>query len=124
MPRAAAPALTATARARDDDDGPALWIRWDELTDTFRVFDAALGAFGPPATPGSGVALQTDDATLFLAGTRADGSGLTGTSVTLTLALAFKSTMAGHVCEVEAAAADDLGHNEAFKKAGKVRIKG
>ena len=107
----------------DDGGVPALWVRWDELTDTFRIFDAALGDFGPPATPGSGVELQTADATLFLAGTSAEGSGLTGTTVTLELALAFKSRMAGRVCEVEAAATDDLGHDDDFTKAGKVRVK-
>jgi hypothetical protein len=90
---------------------PALWVRWDELTNTFRVFDAALGDFGPPAAPGSAVELQTDDATLFLAGTDVEDSGLTGTSVTLTLALAFNSTLAGRVCDIEAAATDDLGHH-------------
>lgn len=114
---------TVDLRICGDDSVPALWVRWDELTNSFRVFDVTLGAFGPPAAPGSAVELETDDATLFLAGSQAEGSGLTGTSVTLTLALAFKSTMAGQVCEVEAAATDDLGHAEELRKAGKVRVR-
>jgi hypothetical protein len=114
---------TVDLRICGDEAVPALWVRWDELTNSFRVFDAALGTFGPPAAPGSAVELETDAATLFLAGSQAEGGGLTGTSVTLTLAVAFKATMAGQACEVDAGATDDLGHDEGFKKAGKVRVK-
>lgn len=106
----------------DDETAPVLWVRWDELSNTFSVFDAAAGEFGPPASPGSPSQLETDGATLFLSGTAVQGSGPTGRSVTLTLALEFKASVAGRTCDVDVAATDDLGHFDEFKKAGKIRI--
>ena len=106
----------------DDGTAPVLLVQWDELSNTFSVLDTATGEFGPPATPGSPGQLETDGATLFLSETAVQGSGPTGRSVTLTLALEFKASAAGRACDVDVAATDDLGHFDEFKKAGKVHI--
>ena len=50
------------------------------------------------------------------------GNGETGRKVTLVIDLAFKQRAEGTECELQLAAADDLGNRDPFKRAGKIRI--
>ena len=50
------------------------------------------------------------------------GSGPTGTTVTLQLAVAFTEKAEGHVYDVELAASDDFGQQDDFRDAATVRI--
>jgi hypothetical protein len=104
------------------DENPVLSVRWDELSNTFSVFDGEAGQFSTPAVPGSNTTLQGDGAVLLLADSAAEGSGPEGTSVTLTLSLVMTPAAAGRSCAVEAAATDDLGNEEPFKRAGKIDV--
>jgi hypothetical protein len=50
------------------------------------------------------------------------GSGPTGPSVTLNLALSFKPRAAGRVFRVEAFATDDFGNQQGFDEAGAIGV--
>jgi CSLREA domain-containing protein len=83
-----------------DLDGVAWGVRWTEVGDTFTVTDTR----GPP---------------LFsLNGPRAQGSGPTGQSVTLTLPLQALEAAAGRTFTIEVRATDDAGAVQGFEPAG------
>jgi hypothetical protein len=117
----------------------ALWVRWEEAGNTFRLCqkgggsprhdgddDSFKGAprlrCGPRATPGSAVVLETPLARLHLDGTSVVGSGPTGRSVTLRMTLSFERKAAGHRYGVELAAADDFGNRDDFFRLGTVSV--
>ena len=132
--------------------GTAPWLRWDEASNEFRLCQrAGLGrdrddaddddddddkdlgsarsnAAAPRATcsagalPGSAAVLATPFASLHLADTSVQGSGLTGPSVTLKLDLRFSGKAAGHTYRVELTAADDFGNADRFVKASTVSV--
>jgi hypothetical protein len=99
-------------------------VHFDEASNTFALFNAATGRFGPGVLSGSPLRLQTPEATLHMADTRAVGSGPTGPSVTLDLSLSFKPPAAGHTYVVEVAAADDRGDREDFVAVGTLTVPG
>jgi hypothetical protein len=108
-------------RLRAGDDIP-FWMVWDEQANTFCVIDPATDTCGPAGLPGAPDALASDRAFLYLAETTVQGSGPTGPSVTLNLSLRLDPRLAGQTFDVEVAAADDLGNEDAFTKAGILRV--
>jgi len=76
-------------RLRDGAD-VILWVRFDEASRTFSLFNEATGQFESGSAAGSPSRLQTPHATLYLADTSVVGSGPTGPSVTLNLSLSFE----------------------------------
>jgi hypothetical protein len=72
--------------------------------------------------PGSDQVLTTKWARLDLLNSSATGSGPDGATVTLQFALTFTRKSAGHAYGVELAASDDLGHTDAFTRAGTIYV--
>jgi hypothetical protein len=115
----------------------ALWIRWDELSNTFSLCDRSTkkskgrrggGLPGSPTTcgagelPGSSLVLEGALGQLHLAETTVIGSGPTGQSVTLNLAIELGPNATGHYA-VELAATDDFGAEDDFVQASDVLIR-
>jgi CSLREA domain-containing protein len=108
-----------------DDQGTALWLRFQEVAGApgvFSVVDAKNGNAGPSFAPGSPNRLESEFATLYLAETSVDGPP--GRQVTLTLTLSFKPNAAGRVYDVLVAATDDAGEVQGFHRAGTVAVTG
>jgi hypothetical protein len=114
---------------------PVLWVRWDELSNTFSLCeiggkDAAQADHrggppvhcGPGAAPGSAAALVTSSAQLLLADTTVVGSGPTGQSVALHLVVSFGPEIKTHSYVVGLAAADDFGNEDKFVRASEVTV--
>jgi hypothetical protein len=108
----------------------ALLVHWDEAANTFSLcegnrkgaksdesLDCTAGAL-----PGSGEVLQTESAQLYLAGTSVVGSGPTGRTVTLNLALKFRESAAGPWYNIDLAGSDDSGHQDDFVEGGKLKV--
>ena len=105
-----------------DGQGTAIWVRWDESTNTFCILNQQ-GRCGPAKLPGSpGVLEAGPTATLYLAESSVQGSGPTGQSVTLRLSLSFKPQAAGRTFKVEVAAVNDLGQGSGFMEAGSLKV--
>jgi hypothetical protein len=109
-------------RIRDDEGETALFVLFDEASNSFSLFNENTGQFEGRFLPGSRDRLQGRQATLYLAETSVVGSGPAGPSVTLNLSLSFKSKAAGHTFQVEVAASDDLGNRDDFDQAGTVTV--
>ena len=114
---------------------PVLWVRWDELSNTFSLCeiggkDAAQADHrggppvhcGPGAAPGSAAPLVTSSAQLLLAETTVVGSGPTGQSVALHLVVSFGPEIKTHSYAVGLAAADDFGNEDKFVRASEVTV--
>ncbi|MFN8525070.1 MAG: right-handed parallel beta-helix repeat-containing protein [Chloroflexota bacterium] len=89
------------------------WIRWDEATNTFLLLDANGSVVGG-GLPGAATVLESSTARLYLAQTSAVGSGPTGPSVTLTLALALKVALEQGEIRYDVLAVDDAGRVQGF----------
>jgi CSLREA domain-containing protein len=125
---------TETGRWRDlqtlefrivDGAEPILWLRWDQESNTFSVFDEKRGRFGPGFLPGSHHHLKGEEATLELDQTSVLTSGPEGRDVTLTLAVTFRPKAAGHDHRdyvVEVLATDDFGNTQGFDQAGTLEV--
>jgi hypothetical protein len=101
----------------------ALWIRWDEAGNSFCLVNEN-GTCGQSGAPGAARLLDGPIATLNLGASSVQGSGPTGQSVTLNVALSFKPQAAGETYIVEAGATDDEGRHDDFKHAGTLRVEG
>jgi hypothetical protein len=101
----------------------ALWIRWDEASNSFCLVNDN-GTCGQSGAPGSAQLLDSPIATLNLGATGVQGSGPTGQSVTLKVALSFKPQAAGETYTLDAGATDDDGRHDDFKHAGTLKIEG
>lgn len=114
-------------RIRDDAD-TILWLRWDQMSNTFAVFNADAAMFGRGFAPGSHARLETGDAAVLLDRTSvavvnsALGNGPTSPAVTLNLALRFKPSTAGRTFYVDVAASDEGGHEDPFVVAGQLTV--
>jgi len=110
------------------DAGTVLWLRWDEASNTFAVFNEASGKFGHAFPAGSPARLETRHATLDLAQTSVAavesvlGAGAASPSVLLKLALTFKPSAVGGPYLVEVAGSDDFGHEDPFALAGTLSV--
>jgi len=105
----------------------ALWVHWDEAANAFSVCDGdGTGDSGVHCTageaPGSPTILETEFAQLHLAECSVIGSGPTGPTVTLNLAISFKEALGS--CDVELAASDDFGIQDDFVGASKLLVRG
>lgn len=105
-----------------DGDETILWVRFDEGTNSFSLFDERTGRFTRSLPAGSDEALHTPDAVLHLAHTRVVGSGPTGQTVTLGLALSFKPRAGGRTFMVDVRSTDDQGTQDPFTRAGTLTI--
>jgi hypothetical protein len=105
-----------------DEDGVALWVKFDEAANTFSLFNPHSGRFGPGKTPGDAGVLSDGYATLHLQTSSVQAAGPTAPSVLITLDVSFHHSAAGRHFVVEAAASDDLGHADPFAFAGTVDV--
>lgn len=85
-----------------DDESSVIWVRFDERSNTFSLFNPESGRYENPVQPGSPQRLESNAATVYLADSLVQGSGSTGRSVTLTYNLSFKPRAAGRTFQVEA----------------------
>jgi NHL repeat len=121
-----------------DKKKTALWLRWDETTDLFTLLNTpkngkkgdeevvnAIRSHGIVVgdLPGSNVVLEGARAELDLAESSVVGSGPTGKTVTLNLAVRFLDKAEGRSFELELAATDDFLNEDEFIQAGKVEVK-
>jgi hypothetical protein len=105
-----------------NDAGEILRVRWDEATNTFSEFNPQTERFGRPVQPGSGVRFQGSDVSLLLDDTQVIGSGPSGPSVLLNLALEFKAGAGGSTFAVEVKAADDQGGVQGWDEVGGISV--
>jgi hypothetical protein len=111
----------AQLRLRDGDT-TIFRVRFEEATNTLSLFNEASGTFQPVMAPGDPARLETPWAALHLAGSEVHGSGPTGQSVTLTLALSFKPPAAGGTYIAEVLAANDIGGQQGWETAGALTV--
>lgn len=107
---------TLELRMRDDRD-TLLWLRWDEATATFTLYDSSGGQLGQAASGGG--TLSSDKVTLDLAETTVSASGPT---VTLTLRVTIKDNAPNRTYGVELAAIDDFGNRDELMSAGTLTV--
>jgi photosystem II stability/assembly factor-like uncharacterized protein len=113
---------TVDLRVRDARDY-ALWVRFFETTNTVALYDPATGRFGARTPLGVDGRVETPTAVLHLKESAVIGSGPTGPSVTLALAVSFKAAASGQNYIVEAAATADNGDHDRFVKAGILSVR-
>ena len=99
-------------------EGVVLWIRYDEETNLFSLFDPLTATFTDSGEPGSALVLATAAASLDLANSTVVGSGPEGRDVTLTLRVVFKTAAAGNSYQIEQMVQDDHGNNQGFDPLG------
>ena len=105
-----------------EDEDEILQFRFDEASNSFRRFHPHLGLFGLPVHPGSHARFESPDVALLLRDTEVIGTGPTGPSVTLNLALRFKPKAAGRTFVVEMKAADDSGSVQGWDQVGRITV--
>ncbi len=101
------------------------WIRWEETTNAISLRDPVTGLFTESGQPGSNHNLKAGNVQLDLRHTTVVGSGPTGQSVTLGLALKLKEPhgVKGPLTyRVEAFASDDDGNKQGFDEIGTLSI--
>jgi len=108
--------------AEGEDEDEILQFRFDEASNSFRRFHPHLGLFGLPVHPGSHARFESPDVALLLHDTEVIGTGPTGPSVTLNLALRFKPKAAGRTFVVEMKAADDSGSVQGWDQVGRITV--
>ena len=106
-------------RFTDGDDVP-LWLRFDEASGTLALVNPLTEQPTEAGTPGTAGDLRSAAAVLDLAGSRLTGSGPTGHSVTLSLALTVLRPAARYQVEVQAI--DDSGAIQGFDVIGGLTI--
>lgn len=106
-----------------DDDGTVLWLKFDEASGTFSLFNENSGKFGPAKSPGKGK-LSSKFASVDLSASAIQGAGPLASSVALSFRITFKKHAGGRTFRVEAAASDDLGHDQPFMPAGTIVVGG
>jgi hypothetical protein len=110
-----------------------LWLVWDETTNTFRACknvdkrrnDDVAGSqliCTSGESPGSVAVLETEFGQIDLSESSVIGSGPTGKSVTLNLAIIPGSKVRGQFF-AELAATDDSGRQDSFVKAGEIQVR-
>lgn len=105
-----------------NEDETALVARFDEAAGRLSMLDGATGELIGGVVPGEAGTLETDTVILDVAGSMMRGSGPTGPSVTLTLAVAFKPEAAGRGYRVDIRAVDDTGAEQSETGVGAVYI--
>ncbi len=101
----------------------ALVLRFQEVDGspgTFGLLRPTTGTLGPTFPPGSPNRLETNAATVHLAGSFIDGPP--GRTITLTLDVSFKPKAAGNTYGVDVLAEDHAGTAQGFAHAGTVTV--
>lgn len=102
-------------------------IRFHEADNTFSLFDPDSGQFGPAKPPGSDAVLSNRYMKVYLCDSAVKADSADSPSVTLLYDLELKKAAfgshgdAGHVV-VEAAATDDLGHEQGYVFGGVIDL--
>ena len=104
--------------------GILAWVRWDEASNTFSVYDGDTRQFGPGSAPGSRPPLLMPAASLETSRSKVVGSGPQGLSVTLTITLHFTGRAPAGKYQVELLSTDDRGFSQGFEPAGVLTILG
>ena len=104
-----------------DDLGRLIWIRFDEANRTFSLYNESNGKFGPAKKVGSNSVLSGPLADLYIGTTTVAAGGPSAPIVVFTFDLRFKASARGHYT-IEAAASDDLGHNDPLAFAGTLNV--
>ena len=99
-------------------------VRWDHVTDLFQLLGANGAPRGPQIPAGIQFPLGSGPVQLDLAGTRAQGTGITGTGAILTLPLLISESLAGKVLAIEVSAVGDAGNADPFVQAGTITVAG
>jgi hypothetical protein len=105
-----------------DEDGEAIRIKFDEALRQFSVWDDRGGAFGAGVPAGQKTKLKGRDAQLYLETTEVRGTGPTGPSVVLRLALEFDAVTRGRTFSVAIQLEDDRGYLQGFDQLGVVTV--
>jgi hypothetical protein len=110
-------------RVRDEDEA-LIWLRWSEADNTFQLINPRSGRpHGRAFVAGSNHVLQTEDAQLDVRNSSSQGSGPTGTEVTLNLALSFfEKSEHNKPFVVEVTAADDSNQTQPFLAIGTIAV--
>jgi hypothetical protein len=101
----------------------ALRIRWKELQNTLRLRSSHRARGSGSGTIGDGGRLTSRLARVSLADTEVTAKGPAARKMTLALALEFRPPAVGLDCELELAAADDLGNRDGFQRAGTIQVR-
>ncbi len=104
-----------------DDNGRLIWIRFDEATNTMSLYNQTTGKFETEKEVGSYGVLRSPLANVYMKTTTIAANGANDPTVVITFDIKFKAIARGH-WTVEAAASDDLGHNDPFAFAGTVDV--
>lgn len=113
---------TMDFRLRGSNGAIVFWVHWDQVLDTYQVFDANGQPTGFALPPGLAVLLSANGVTLDVGGVRTQGSGITGQRATLTLPLRFDASNVGKTFAIEVSASDDDGRQDAFKQLGTIAV--
>ena len=100
------------------------WVRWDQSSNTFSVYNERTGQFGRSLAPGSRRSLPMRGATLELSRSNVVGSGPKGLSVTLTISLKLNGKAPAGNYHIELLATDERGFSQGFEPAGILIIHG
>jgi hypothetical protein len=103
---------TVDLRLRDGDR-PVLWTRFDEAANSLAFCDAD-GRCGAGVAPGTGAPIAGAAATFYPAESAVRGSGPSGPSVDLIFTFSLARSLAGRILQVETAASEDAGAQQAF----------
>lgn len=112
---------TVQLRLRDAS-GIGLLIKFDEAANTFSLFDPDTGRFTAGRTPGSNGHLSNRDVQINLRNSTVHAESPSSPTVQLTFDVTFKKfppQLPARDFLVEAAASDDLGHDQDFEIAGR-----
>jgi len=115
---------TLDLRVRDAGD-TLIWFRWTEGADTFQLINPQTGQpQGPAVFAGSNNVLKTNDVELDAKESSSQGSGPTGSEVTLHLALTFNKKSGPHSSfTIEVNAVNDSGQTQSFVSLGTVTVR-
>jgi hypothetical protein len=111
---------------KDEADEEVLfWLRWSEAANTFQLIDPATGQpRGRAFVAGSNHVLGTRSVVLDVRDSSSEGSGPTGSEVTLPLTLIFLAESEPHEpFTIEVTAVDDEGQTQPFLALGSVAVR-
>jgi Calx-beta domain/Dickkopf N-terminal cysteine-rich region len=112
---------TVDLRLRDEN-GIAIWLRFDEAANTFALVDPTYQLSGAGSTPGEPGQLAGELVAVRLDESAVQADGPDAPSVDLTFALSFALRAAGKTYTVEAAATDDSGGAQDFEALGTIAV--
>jgi thiol-disulfide isomerase/thioredoxin len=107
-----------------DDDGIAIWLRFDQATDSISLFNPSSGKFGPAKPIAVNGTLSHAGASIDLGATTRTTLGPTDPTIMLNLSLTLGKQFAGRRFTVQLAATDDLGNEQGFANAGRITVLG